>query len=32
MDPATRGNGWTLVIATREAGKTIVVRAEERIG
>lgn len=29
MDPATRGNGWTLCIATREAGKTVVVRAEE---
>lgn len=29
MDPATRGNGWTLCIATREAGKTIVVRADE---
>ena len=29
MDPATRGNGWTLVIATREAGRTIVVLARE---
>lgn len=29
MDPATRGNGWTLCIATREGGKTIVVRADE---
>lgn len=29
MDPATRGNGWTLAIATREGGKTIVVRACE---
>lgn len=32
MDPATRGNGWTLAIATREAGRTIVVRAEEWMG
>lgn len=32
MDPATRGNGWTLAVATREAGKTIVVRADEWIG
>ncbi len=29
MDPATRGNGWTLAIATRAMGKTVVVRAEE---
>lgn len=32
MDPATRGNGWTLVVATREAGKTVIVRADEWIG
>lgn len=32
MDPATRGNGWTLAIATRESGKTVVVRAEEWMG
>jgi hypothetical protein len=32
MDPATRGNGWTLAIATREQGKTVVVRAEEWVG
>lgn len=32
MDPATRGNGWTLAIATRIEGKTVVVRAEEWIG
>ncbi len=32
MDPATRGNGWTLAIATRENGKTIIVRAEEWVG
>lgn len=32
MDPATRGNGWTIAIATREAGKTVVVRAEEWLG
>lgn len=32
MDPATRGNGWTLAIATREAGHTIVVRADEWVG
>lgn len=32
MDPATRGNGWTLAIATREAGKTRIVRAQEWIG
>ena len=29
MDPATRGNGWTLCIATRENGKTVIVRADE---
>jgi hypothetical protein len=36
MDPATRGNGWTLCIATRErtptGPKTIVVRACEWVG
>lgn len=32
MDPATRGNGWTLTIGTRHEGKTVIVRAEERIG
>jgi hypothetical protein len=32
MDPATRGNGWTLAIATRKAGRIVVVRAEEWIG
>lgn len=32
MDPATRGNGWTMVIATREEGKTVVVRADEWVG
>lgn len=32
MDPATRGNGWTLAIATREAGKTVVVWADEWLG
>jgi hypothetical protein len=32
MDPATRGNGWTLAVATREGGKTVVVRADEWIG
>ena len=32
MDPATRGNGWTMAIATREGGKTVVVRADEWIG
>lgn len=32
MDPATRGNGWTLAIATRIEGKAVVVRAEEWIG
>lgn len=32
MDPATRGNGWTLCIATREGGKSVIVRAEEWIG
>jgi hypothetical protein len=30
MDPATRGNGWTLAIATKDAlGRVVVVRAEE---
>ncbi len=32
MDPATRGNGWTLAIATREGGKTVVVRGDEWLG
>lgn len=32
MDPATRGNGWTLAIGTRERGKTVVVRAVEWVG
>lgn len=32
MDPATRGNGWTLAIATRDAGTTVVVRADEWLG
>lgn len=32
MDPATRGNGWTMVIVTRDEGKDIVVRADEWIG
>jgi hypothetical protein len=32
MDPATRGNGWTMCIATREAGRTVVVRADEWVG
>lgn len=32
MDPATRGNGWTLAIATRKGGRIIVVRAAEWIG
>lgn len=32
MDPATRGNGWTLAIATRKKGKNVVVKAVEWIG
>lgn len=32
MDPATRGNGWTMAIATREGGRTIVVRVDEWMG
>jgi hypothetical protein len=32
MDPATRGNGWTLAVATRHEGKTVVARVEERVG
>lgn len=32
MDPATRGNGWTLAIATRHEGRTVVVRADEWMG
>lgn len=38
MDPATRGNGWTMAIATREAAtstkpaRTVVVRCDEWIG
>lgn len=32
MDPATRGNGWTLAVATRDRGKVVVVRACEWIG
>ena len=29
MDPATRGNGWTLVIATRDGRRRVVVLARE---
>lgn len=29
MDPATRGNGWTLVIVTRQGSKKVVARVEE---
>ncbi|HYE92356.1 MAG TPA: hypothetical protein VEA38_15105, partial [Terriglobales bacterium] len=29
MDPATRGNGWTLVVGTREGGRTRIVLAKE---
>lgn len=32
MDPATRGNGWSFVVATREGRKRIVVLAREWIG
>jgi hypothetical protein len=32
MDPATRGNGWTLLIATREGERMRVVAAREWIG
>jgi hypothetical protein len=32
MDPATRGNGWTMAVATRDGGKTVIVRAQEWIG
>ncbi len=32
MDPATRGNGWTLTVGTREGGKAVVVLAHEWIG
>lgn len=32
MDPATRGNGWTLIVVTRKTGKNVVVRAEEWCG
>jgi len=32
MDPATRGNGWTMAIATRKGGRIVVVRADEWIG
>ena len=32
MDPATRGNGWTLVVVTRDAGKSVMVRADEWTG
>ena len=32
MDPATRGNGWSLVVATRERGRIVVVYANEWIG
>ncbi len=32
MDPATRGNGWTLAVATRRAGKICIVYAKEWIG
>lgn len=32
MDPATRGNGWTLAVATRKEGRIVVVAAHEWIG
>ena len=32
MDPATRANGWTLIIATKVGNRKIVVRCEERRG
>lgn len=32
MDPATRGNAWTLVVATREGAKKRIVLAREWIG
>lgn len=32
MDPATRGNGWTLVVSTRRGKKKIVVLAREWLG
>ena len=32
MDPATRSNGWTLIIATKIGNRKIVVRCEERRG
>ncbi len=32
MDPATRGNGWTLAVATRLAGKVVIAHAAEWIG
>jgi hypothetical protein len=32
MDPATRGNAWTLVIATRMGDKKVIVAAHEWIG
>jgi len=32
MDPATRGNGWTLVLVTREADKLRVALAHEWVG
>ena len=32
MDPATRGNGWTLAVVTRRAGKITIVAAREWIG
>lgn len=32
MDPATRGNGWTFAIGTRDGGKAVIVRAEEFVG
>ena len=32
MDPATRGNAWTLAISTRRAGKRVLVKARQWIG
>lgn len=32
MDPATRGNAWTLAIGTRRGGKRIVVKARQWVG
>ena len=32
MDPATRGNAWTLIIATKQHGKHVIAKAHQWVG